>query len=74
MKKIIYRVIVYVVILAGIFALAFAPNAGKSNPDMAYWIIGGTLLGAFLVFVLVNEIIIYRKAHKGSKKGEHEDR
>jgi len=74
MKKIIYRIIVYLIVLAAIFAFAFGANAGKSDPDMVYWIIGGVLLGLFLVFVAVNEIMIFRKSHIKKEKDKHEDR
>ena len=64
MKKFVYRLIIYVLILGVIAAVTFAPNAGSSEPSLAYWIIGGVLLGAWLIFIVVNEIIIHRKKAK----------
>lgn len=63
MRKIIYRIVIYVLVLAVIAAITFAPNAGKTDPDIAYWIVGGILFGLLVVFILINEIVI-KKSHQ----------
>jgi len=64
MKKVVYRIIIYVLILGIIAALAFAPNAGQSEPNIAYWIVGGVLLVGWMAFVIANEVVISRKKRK----------
>lgn len=68
MKKIVYRIVIYLLAFAMISAFTFAPNAISGEPNLAYWIIGGILLVLFLAFVIINEVIIYRKNHQEKKK------
>jgi 4-hydroxybenzoate polyprenyltransferase len=68
MKKIIYRFIIYLLAFALIAAFTFASNATSSEPNLAYWIIGGILLVLFLAFVIINEVVIYKKSHQEKKK------
>lgn len=67
-NRIAYRIVIYVIVLAIIASIAFAPNAGKEDPDIAYWIIGGILFAGWIAFVIVNEIMVYRKLKKVSNK------
>ncbi len=67
-NRIAYRIIIYILILGIIATIAFAPNAGKSDPDKVYWIVGGCLAGLWLVFVIINEIIVHRKLKKNTIK------
>ncbi len=67
-NRIFYRIVIYVLILGMIAAIAFAPNAGKEDPDIAYWIVGGVLTGLWLVFVIINEILVHRKLKKESEQ------
>ena len=69
MKKVVYRIIIYVLILGVIAALAFAPNAGQAEPNVAYWVIGGVLLVGWLAFVIANEVVIHKRKTKGD--GNH---
>jgi hypothetical protein len=68
MKKVIYRFVIYLIAFALIASFTFAPNATSGEPNLAYWIIGGILLVLFLAFVIINEVIIYRKNHQEKKK------
>lgn len=67
-NRIAYRIIIYILILGIIATIAFAPNAGKTDPDIVYWIVGGCLAGLWLVFVIINEIIVHRKLKKKSSQ------
>ena len=69
MKQLVYRLIIYVLILGVIAALAFAPNAGQAEPNIAYWIVGGVLLAGWIAFIIANEIVIRRK--KSKNNGNH---
>ncbi len=63
-NRVLYRIIIYIIILGIVAAVAFAPNAGKDDPDITYWIVGGCLAGLWLIFVIVNELLIYKKQKK----------
>lgn len=67
-NRVVYRIIIYILILGIVAAVAFAPNAGKDDPDIAYWIVGGCLAGLWLVFVVVNEILVHKKLKKENKQ------
>lgn len=67
MKKVVYRFIVYFLVLAMIAVIAFAPSAGSGEPNLVYYIVGGVLLGLFIIFVIINEIMIARKKKKDKK-------